>query len=186
MERQTQVVLGGVLAAAGVGAVAYVASQYLKSRSAALVRNASVTTEPPGPLQAGTRMMTLTVTWENPTSKSVTYGVQAATIDGDLVSGHWFTTQETARDAVLKYQQGDIHGSQILASNPFYRVPYVTVGPGQRGQVQLHEVITLQPGQVWFVWIQTANGGRLIVDDLLGTHVTSLPESQAAVKVQVT
>lgn len=184
MERR--LLLGGVLIAAGLGAAGYVGSQYLRGRaSTAVVKNAAVATEPPAPVQAGTREMALTITWENPSNQTVTYGVQAATLDDNIVTGHWFSTAETAREAVRMYQAGDKHGSQILANNPFYRVPYVQVGPGQRGQVKLHEVVTIKAGQQYHVWIQTANGGRLLVTDTLGTHLTSLPQAQAALKVQV-
>jgi hypothetical protein len=188
MERGTKLLLGGVLTAAGIGAGAYVASQYLQGRisGSGLVRNPTLATEPPQPIQSGIRDMTLVVSWENPTNKTVTYAVLAATLDDNMVTGHWFSSIENAREAVRLYQAGDVHGSQILATNPFYRVATVQVGPGKRGQARLYEVLTIKPGQQWHVWIQTANDGRLSVSDTLGTAITSLPKAVAALKVQVT
>ncbi|HEY3367790.1 MAG TPA: hypothetical protein VGK74_22255 [Symbiobacteriaceae bacterium] len=184
MERRLQLAIGGVLVAAGLGAGGYILEQYLRGRiGSAYLRGVTTAANPPEPLSPGVQEMTLTIAWANPTGQPVTYGVQAATLQDGLVAGHWWSSLETAREAARRYQQGDIDGSQRTAADPMLRVPAVTVGPGQQGQIRLYEVVNIQPGEEWHIWIQPAEGGQLLVADVLGQHVANPP--QAVVKVQV-
>jgi hypothetical protein len=181
------VLIGGVLVAAGIGAGGFALSQYLRGRwGLRYVGSPSVTTNPPSPIRFGKQDMAITLSWVNPTNQTVIYGIQAATIQDGLVSGHWWTSADVAHQAVQRFAQGDYSGVAAMTLAPNYRVTQVTVGPGARGQVTFYEVVDVTPGEEWLFWLfpNPAHGALLFHDDR-GNHLSSLPPHQHAVTVSV-
>ena len=179
-------VVGLALIAGGAALGYYVWRQRQQTGgiSGGSVADARVTTVPEEPLARGiVQPITATVSWQNPTSQAITYGVQGAVIqapplgDPGLVGGHWWASQASLQQAAVAYGGGDRTGraaAAALAAIPGNRVVTVRVGPGERGTVQLYGQPAIVQGEEWWFWIRTYTGTGLLVSDPVNTHISQL------------
>jgi len=128
-----------------------------------------------------------TVTWQNPSSAAVAYGVQAYIVSGGVVNGHWWTSLAAAESAMQASRSG---GSAALApyvANVVDRVAVVTVQAGQQGTARLYEQLALPESETWIFLVHPLYTGGLVATDPQGANASSIAQAgDSGVSVQVT
>jgi hypothetical protein len=188
LQRQTQLLLGGVGVAAGLGVAGYLLTKYLQGQIGnRYVSGATAVSTPPFPLPPGRQAVSVTVSWTNPTNQTVEYGVEGDILQSNgLVGGHFFTSAAIAQQASAAFASGGPAAAAAYADNQQDRVAVASVGPGQRGSVTLYTVADIAPGYTWLFWVvPNPQPGALLVQDAIGTAATALPHASVILPLEV-
>lgn len=183
-------IVGVGLAVVGGGAVAYVLTQ--AKAGAVTPTQAGVQYSPKMPLAAVNQTIAATVTWTNPSTSAVTFGVQGLVIEGsqapyNVVGGHFWTSANLAQQAVATYFAGNTSQAAQLATVAANRVYSTTVQPGQTGIATLYDILTPAAGQR-FVFLLAASppAGKLIFADPTGTAVARFQKAVGTTQLATT
>lgn len=195
MEERTQrlIALGLVGTGLGVGVYAWEKSGFkLPSFGSPqnYIQGQQVTFSPtlsagaPYPLGASTA----TVTWQNPGTAAVTYGVQGYIIAGNSVDGHWWTAASTAQSALQAARTGGSGALAQFAANIPNRVAVVTVQPGAPGTARLYANLAAQEQETWIFLIRPTYTGGLVAIDPQGApagNIAQVGDAGLTVQTQV-
>lgn len=183
LSRTGKILLGGVIAAAGVGGAVYAYQQQKGTGSnSTAVSNLQVSLNPPGQNPYPTGWSTATVTWKNTSNAAVTYGVQGGIVTNGLVSGHWWTSQGAYNAAKNAYITGGNPGLVPYETSPPNRVATQTVQPGGTGRVtlttKLETTAQVHGPEQWTFLVLPSYKTGLVVKDTLGTSASKLSQSK--------
>ena len=174
-------VAGVGLVVVGIAGVAY---GILHAKSAAVTPGQpQVAFNPRMPFAPVNQTIAATVTWVNPSTSAISFGVQGFVIEGsqapyNVVGGHFWTSANLAQQAIAAYFAGNTSQAAQLATAAANRVYSTTVQPGQTGIATLYDILTPAAGQR-FVFLLAANppGGRLIFSDPTGTPLSAFQKA---------
>jgi hypothetical protein len=159
----------------GIGAAVYAWDKIIKPTEIAnLVGSPSISVSPPISQAYPGGKVTAKISWQNPSSSSVQYGVQGDVLVNGQVQGHWWVSDAVNAAALAAYKNSPQTYLQYELA-PQNRVAVVTVGPGQTGSVTLVTDLTYPASQeTWTFMIQPNYRSGLLVRDPLGTSESAI------------
>jgi hypothetical protein len=196
MERTTKKIIGWSAFGLGAGAVVYAADKlgWLKSIIPGGGTPSQYVLSPTASFQPGLTtpyplgVTAATITWQNPSANTVTYGVQGYIVANGNVDGHWWSSLTAAEQALAASRKGGATALAPYVSNVALRVAAVQVAAGQQGSVKLFAQLATPETEQWIFLVKPNYTGGLVATDPQGSNASStapagVPGLTATVKV---
>lgn len=129
-----------------------------------------------------------TISWQNTSTKAVTYGVQGYIVASGTVDGHWWSSLANAQSALSAARAGGATALSQYTANVADRVATVQVAAGGTGTVKLYAQLATQESETWIFLVRPNYTGGLIAMDPQGApagNIAQVGDIGLTVQVQV-